>query len=203
MTGARRPRDDAREIFRRAVLDAAEEVFAENGFHGARIQDIAARARVAVGTIYNHFEQKEDVFAALMLERGEEVYQEFLRRPDDPARFEPQFRARFQRVVQFLGRHVAFFRIAAELGALAEGGLANTPFGELHRAQETRMQSESEAMLAQGIAEGALAPHPVGALAQYFSGALRQTLRDCVQAGGDVEARAAWALDLFLRGARP
>ena len=45
-----RRRDEARALFRNAILDAAEAVFAEHGFHGAHVQDIADRARIAVGT---------------------------------------------------------------------------------------------------------------------------------------------------------
>src|SRR5579863_9458398 len=66
-----RRRDEARALFRNAILDAAEAVFAERGFHGARIQDIAERARIAVGTVYNHFSDKDDVLSALLDERTE------------------------------------------------------------------------------------------------------------------------------------
>src|ERR1700761_5420340 len=66
-----RRRDEARALFRNAILDAAEAVFAERGFHGARIQDIAERARIAVGTVYNHFADKDEVLSALLEERTE------------------------------------------------------------------------------------------------------------------------------------
>src|SRR5687767_3057624 len=41
------------------VLDAALEMFAERGFHGATMPEIAARAGIATGTIYRHFASKE------------------------------------------------------------------------------------------------------------------------------------------------
>ena len=66
-----RRRDEARALFRNAILDAAEAVFAERGFHGARIQDIAERARIAVGTVYNHFADKDEVLSALLDDRTE------------------------------------------------------------------------------------------------------------------------------------
>src|SRR6185312_10174193 len=72
-----RRRDEAKALFRNAILDAAEVVFAERGFHGARIQDIAERARIAVGTVYNHFAQKDDVLSALLEERTYAVLAEF------------------------------------------------------------------------------------------------------------------------------
>jgi TetR/AcrR family fatty acid metabolism transcriptional regulator len=43
------------------ILDAAVSVFAEKGFHVARVSDIAARASVADGTVYLYFKNKEDI----------------------------------------------------------------------------------------------------------------------------------------------
>lgn len=42
-----------------AILDAALELFADRGFHGTSVPDIARSAGVAAGTIYRHFESKE------------------------------------------------------------------------------------------------------------------------------------------------
>jgi len=46
---------------RRAIREAATEVFAEKGFHQARVSDIARQAGVADGTIYLYFRNKEDL----------------------------------------------------------------------------------------------------------------------------------------------
>ena len=43
---------------RRRILDAAVEVFAERGFYGAQVPEIALRAGVGVGTIYRNFDDK-------------------------------------------------------------------------------------------------------------------------------------------------
>lgn len=50
------------------ILDAALKIFAEKGFAGARMEDIAARAGVTKGTIYLYFPGKEDVFKTLVRE---------------------------------------------------------------------------------------------------------------------------------------
>ena len=58
--GARwRRRKDARP---QEILEAALSVFAEKGFAAARMDDIAARARVSKGTIYLYFPNKEELF---------------------------------------------------------------------------------------------------------------------------------------------
>ena len=43
------------------ILDAAISVFAEKGFHSARVSDVANRASVADGTIYLYFHNKEEL----------------------------------------------------------------------------------------------------------------------------------------------
>ena len=70
-----------RERFRRevatAIAAAAEAVFAEEGVHSAHVGHIAKRAGVAVGTLYNHFEDRDALLAALLRERGEELASAF------------------------------------------------------------------------------------------------------------------------------
>jgi AcrR family transcriptional regulator len=48
------------------ILDAALKIFAEKGFAGARMDDIAKRAGVTKGTIYLYFENKDAVFKTLV-----------------------------------------------------------------------------------------------------------------------------------------
>lgn len=45
-----------------AILEAGFEIFSENGFSDARLDDIARRAGVAKGTLYLYFDSKEELF---------------------------------------------------------------------------------------------------------------------------------------------
>ena len=54
---------------RNLITDAAVEVFAEKGFHLARISDIAQRAGIADGTIYLYFKNKEDLLLSIFEEK--------------------------------------------------------------------------------------------------------------------------------------
>jgi len=47
---------------RARLLDAAKEIFEENGFLEARISDIAERAGLSHGAFYHYFDSKEQVF---------------------------------------------------------------------------------------------------------------------------------------------
>jgi AcrR family transcriptional regulator len=70
-TTPRALRADAERNLRR-VLDAALEVFAEHGFD-APVTLIAERADVGVATIFRRFPTKDDLLAALLAHRGEQM----------------------------------------------------------------------------------------------------------------------------------
>lgn len=55
-----------------AIIDAAEKQFLAHGFDKTRIEDIASAAHVSVGTVYLHFENKDGVYAAVIL-RGQDI----------------------------------------------------------------------------------------------------------------------------------
>ncbi len=50
------------------IVDAAAQLFAERDYHEVRMDDIAEKARVAKGTIYLHFKDKDDLYRALALD---------------------------------------------------------------------------------------------------------------------------------------
>lgn len=54
---------------RRAILDAALEVFTESGYGAASIRDVIRRTGLAAGTFYNYFPDKASVFHAVLEER--------------------------------------------------------------------------------------------------------------------------------------
>lgn len=51
---------------RTQILDAATRVFAEKGFHGATVRDVARAAGIADGTIYIYFKSKPDLMLGIL-----------------------------------------------------------------------------------------------------------------------------------------
>ena len=72
----RQPRDKAAGYWQwartaetqRALLDAAREVFAEQGFADASIAEVVRRAKSSVGSLYHHFGGKSELYFALWQE---------------------------------------------------------------------------------------------------------------------------------------
>ena len=57
------------EVTRQAIEDAAIELFMEQGYHATSMRQIAKRANLALGGIYNHFKSKEEIFEALVVDK--------------------------------------------------------------------------------------------------------------------------------------
>ena len=51
---------------RAGILDAARKVFAEQGYVGMRMADVADEAKLSMGALYRYFKNKEDLFANLI-----------------------------------------------------------------------------------------------------------------------------------------
>ncbi|MEW6240524.1 MAG: TetR/AcrR family transcriptional regulator [Chloroflexota bacterium] len=57
------------ERTRLQIEEAALELFMEQGYHATSMRQIAERAELALGGIYNHFASKEDIFAAIIMDK--------------------------------------------------------------------------------------------------------------------------------------
>jgi AcrR family transcriptional regulator len=57
------------EVTRLAVEEAAIALFMEQGYHAASMRQIAKRAKLALGGIYNHFSSKEEIFEGIIIDK--------------------------------------------------------------------------------------------------------------------------------------
>ena len=148
------------ERTRRAILDAADRLFVEQGYAATSMRQIAEGAGLALGGIYNHFAGKEDVFTVIILERHPyrqiipvlrtargSTIEEFVRNAAktlvDELGHHPDFlNLTLIEIVEFEGRHVSLLleNILPELLPLAqrvndlEGNLRPIPLPLLVRA---------------------------------------------------------------------
>jgi AcrR family transcriptional regulator len=72
----REPRERARAARRQALLETAESVFAERGFVGATMAEIASRAGYSAGNLYNIFKGKDALFAEVLTIRADQVLEQ-------------------------------------------------------------------------------------------------------------------------------
>ncbi|OWJ96636.1 TetR family transcriptional regulator [Pseudomonas sp. A46] len=74
-SGPGRPKDPAK---RKAILEAAKNLFLRNGYDGSSMDAIAAEAGVSKLTVYSHFTDKETLFSAAVKAKCEEQLPELL-----------------------------------------------------------------------------------------------------------------------------
>lgn len=99
---------------RAAILDAAHEVFKETGYYGSSISEITRRCGVSMGTFYQYFKNKEQVF----LELNDLIVSRFMNRAESLSVEGLDFEDRFSKAIKLLYHHTrdnfAFHRILGE-----------------------------------------------------------------------------------------
>jgi len=58
--------EDQWQITHKTIIETAESLFAEKGYNGTSINDIVRKSGQSKGAIYNHFENKERLFLAIL-----------------------------------------------------------------------------------------------------------------------------------------
>jgi TetR/AcrR family transcriptional regulator len=97
----------------RAIVDAAEAVFREDGYGAATIERIAERADVGIGSIYHHFGSKEGLFLALA-DRALEVNERYMAEAyDGPGTPLERLLAAAGAYLRFHAEHPYYFRTVA------------------------------------------------------------------------------------------
>jgi len=88
--------------------DAALELFRQRGFHGVGLREIADRANLSLGNIYNYYQGKEPLFAAIV----DRLYAEFTAATVPLARFlaDCRFPEDLQELGQVMGQMVSEHR---------------------------------------------------------------------------------------------
>ncbi|MEZ4550999.1 MAG: TetR/AcrR family transcriptional regulator [Desulfobacterales bacterium] len=73
---SRREREKLRQ--RKEILAAALSLFSDKGYHNVSMQEIAETAEFAIGTLYKFFQNKEDLYKALVMEQADRFEEAFL-----------------------------------------------------------------------------------------------------------------------------
>jgi len=92
------------EHTRERILDAAESLFADRGFEGTALRDVAARVGIRTPSLYNHFPSKEALYSAVLERVVEPVLALLSEIVQSPPRERPDSRQVVARVMALLAR---------------------------------------------------------------------------------------------------
>jgi AcrR family transcriptional regulator len=196
-------RERIRETTVQAILAAAEEVFADAGLHAAHMGTIAAKAGVSVGTLYNHFEDREALLAGLLAARRAEL----LGKMDDAIREAAgrPLRERLRGVLRAFADHFSAHRKYIYIVLQREVGRYQQTYPQAWAKKTDSMREileRIEGEMKRGVKERALRPEAAELGALFFLGMLRAlVIRDVMsESGSDMSADLDRLLDAFFDG---
>jgi AcrR family transcriptional regulator len=188
---ARALRTQLRETVRTQILDAAEELIAARGLHGAALAQIARRAGVAVGTLYNYFTDREALVRALFETRRETLYPrlQLVIASGKRLPFEPRLRGFVRGVLEAFDAHRRFIKVALEAEHLKA---PSTTASDLQVAIDDIMRA--------GVAERII-DRDRGVVASFvLAGAIRSVVHRRTAEGSPFVDDADTLVELFLHG---
>ena len=186
-------REERKAQNRAKLLAAARKVFAEKGLGAATVRDVVRETDLATGTFYNYYEDKEEIFRALLEEFSARaraaVRDERLREGPLEERVESAYRAYFQLVVGELELFRVLVRNAGAIALMSDDGVFEAGVREFFED------------LGGWVKEGLLPPVDLDYLATAgvaigFQVATRMIERD----PPDVDGAARFCTNLFLTG---
>jgi AcrR family transcriptional regulator len=196
-------RQRIRETTVQAIMEAAEEVFADQGLHAAHMGDIAARAGVAVGTLYNHFEDREALLAGLLDARGIELLGRIDRGLKETAGkpFREQLRGVLANLLEHKQAHRKFFQILLQ----GEIGRYQATFpSACHKPSATIQEvlERVERVVKHAVRNKQIRPEAAQLAPILFMGLARAVgIRDIlIEPVTDIARESGLLIDLFLDG---
>jgi AcrR family transcriptional regulator len=154
MPAKRLTRQDKRQANRARILVAARKVFAQQGYHGATIDEIAGQAGLSNGAVYYNFASKEDLFFSLLHQWRAELLTDLGSALPRPGSAEPgqSFRDELNHVIGTLNRRREWRLLLFEFVTYA----ARNP---RFRARFAAERQQFKQALADALAERAAAYH--------------------------------------------
>lgn len=183
-------------ITKQKILDSAVKVLNRKEYHECLVDEIAAAAGVAKGTIYLYFKSKEELYVSLLIRMIHEMRDivDSLRGQSLPA--QQQLRQLLHRLHDFIAEHQHVLLMLKEQTRPSAGSSRN----QLRRAFEDLIASMS-AIVREGIQEKKLKKYPPVLISSVIFSALTAVVRCSGKRGAiDEKISAELITDILLRG---
>ena len=178
---------------RSRILDAAADVFADKGYHDARMDEIVEASDTSKGAVYHHFPSKNYIFFAL-IDKFTKLLEERLREAIEKEEHGLQrVDAAIKICMQTFGQH----RTLAKIALVQAVGLGET-FETKRREINDRFAGIIQTYLEPAIADDSIPAIDTEVAARAWMGALNEVVLRWVYTGSPNPDRAAPALQTLL-----
>jgi TetR/AcrR family fatty acid metabolism transcriptional regulator len=186
-----------KELTRERILEAAEKLFAEKGFHETAMDEIVRASKVSKGGVYFHFPSKEELFFALLDKLADalqrEVQREITRRRGAVAKI--------QGALEVVLRTLTSQRHLAQI-ILRQGHGLGPSFERKRLEIYSRFARLIKENLDEALAEGSIPPINTEITAYAWLGAINELVLRWIYTGqpDPLTQTLPTLQELFLRG---
>lgn len=189
---------------RREILEEAEKIFAAKGFHAATMAEIAQGSGFAIGTLYQFFQGKEDLYVSMVTEKLQLMYQEIRSAVQSREDTLQKVEALVESYFLFVENNADFCTFFVRSDGATLPDVSNALREQMIDAYLGQIQF-IEGIISQGIKEGIFKTEKARDYAFALSGIIRGIIFDWLvgERQGPLAEKAHLVTDIFLRGVLP
>ena len=187
-----------RELIQRKkfIMDVALNLFSEKGYHQTSMNEIAQKAEFSVGTLYNFFINKEELYRAMVNEKASDFYEILIKVLDSPGTPEEIIRKWVKTKIKLYTENRQFFSIffveSMKINISLRAALTKE-IRELHQDIRKRLTSVFE----KGVKDKRFADFSPWLLALSLDGIVNTILVSIVEHPDSLEINEDTILDIF------
>ena len=191
------------QMRREEILKAAEKIFAKNGFHNSTVAEIAKESEFAIGTLYQFFTNKEELYYTMMIEKFDLLYQTLLSEAGKNSGCREKLNGVVGVILSFIEQHSDFFKIFTwELNVL-NSNMNNQLQDQLISKHFAYIKLISD-VITEGVQEGLLKEGHADDLSTALVGMMNIFAFNWIynQPEVSLKTKAPTIVNIFLNGAR-
>lgn len=179
---------------RKAIVDAAREIFARQGYEATTIAEIATAAGIAVGTVYLYFHNKREIYIDASLSWVGEIAAELLKPEILLLPIEQVPRGMIEKSFEICRNNYQFM-------SLIQIDIQSAKELEAHRRSEALITQALNAFFLQCVTRGDLLPFDTAMYAKIIFGLVDNVLYDCfsLNAGANEEIYRERTIEMLER----
>jgi AcrR family transcriptional regulator len=186
---------------RTEILEQAEKIFAAKGFHNVTMAEIANASGFSIGSLYQFFEGKENLYSTMLSEKLELMFGEIREKVKATQGIAEKIETIIAAHFQFVENNADFCRLFLR----GEGAALSEVITSLHQKlmdDYSQHLTFIENVLKSGIKNGFLRALPPRDMAKALFGLIRSTSIDWMMlpANSSLNSKKDFILQIFLRG---
>jgi AcrR family transcriptional regulator len=188
---------------RTEILEKAEKIFSTKGFHKVTMAEIAVASGFSIGSLYQFFKGKENLYTTMVSEKLDLMYAEVKRATDDAEDISEKLEALIDAYLRFVETNTAFWRLFMK----GESAAVSESITSLHQKlmeEYYKHLTLIEDLLDSGIQKGLLRDLPHKDIAQALFHLIKASSVEwmLIPAKESLISKKGLIMDIFLNGVK-